>query len=299
MSELGDFVGKGIRVVSQTPILGDKLVNGQFRRFFEKVEPHWICPPQFQWQKVVSTHASCQMEWLMPVEVESDKVVLQLHGGGYQGHMRNAYRDFAVKYSQMTGGCVLSVDYRVAPEDPYPAALQDALTGYTWLLDRGMDPSQIYVTGDSAGGGLALALVMYLRDHGMPLPAGLVLMSPWTDLDCQGDSYQTNFEVDPLFGKHGNSLIFDNPYPGEHDRRDPYISPLYGEYTGLPRMLFQVGDQEMLLDDSVSAAQKASEAGVEVSLTIYEGMFHVFQLSSGRIPEVASAWDEVQHFLNR
>lgn len=230
---------------------------------------------------------------------ENREVVLQLHGGGYIGKIRNAYRDFAVLYAKMPGErAVLSVDYRVAPEDPYPAALEDAYAAYQWLLEMGCKGSQIILAGDSAGGGLALALCLYLKDRGEPLPKQLVLMSPWTDLATTGDSYETNFEKDPLFGNTTDSMIYSNAYYGENDPKTPYISPLYGDYEGLPPMLFQVGGAEMLLSDSARAARKAKEAGCEVKLTIYDGMFHVFQLGMKKMKESREAWREVEEFLS-
>ena len=230
---------------------------------------------------------------------ENREVVLQLHGGGYIGKMKNAYRDFAVLYAKMPGErAVLSVDYRVAPEDPYPAALEDAYAAYQWLLEMGCEGNQIIVAGDSAGGGLALALCLYLKDKGESLPKKLVLMSPWTDLAATGDSYETNFEKDPLFGNTTDSMIYSNAYYGENDPKMPYISPLYGDYEGLPPMLFQVGGAEMLLSDSARAAKKAKAAGCEVKLTIYDGMFHVFQLGMKKMKESREAWKEIEGFVS-
>lgn len=230
---------------------------------------------------------------------ENREVVLQLHGGGYIGKMKNAYRDFAVLYAKMPGErAVLSVDYRVAPENPYPAALEDAYAAYQWLLEMGCEGNQIIVAGDSAGGGLALALCLYLKDKGEPLPRKLVLMSPWTDLAATGDSYETNFEKDPLFGNTTDSMIYSNAYYGENDPKTPYISPLYGDYEGLPPMLFQVGGAEMLLSDSARAAKKAKAAGCEVKLTIYDGMFHVFQLGMKKMKESREAWKEIERFVS-
>ena len=229
---------------------------------------------------------------------ENREVVLQLHGGGYIGKIKNAYRDFAVLYAKMPGErAVLSVDYRVAPENPYPAALEDAYAAYQWLLEMGCRGSQIILAGDSAGGGLALALCLYLKDKGEPLPKKLVLMSPWTDLAATGDSYETNFEKDPLFGNTTDSMIYSNAYYGENDPKTPYISPLYGDYEGLPPMLFQVGGAEMLLSDSARAAKKAKAAGCEVQLTIYDEMFHVFQLGMKKMKESREAWKEIEGFL--
>ena len=153
------------------------------------------------------------------------------------------------------------------------------------------------VAGDSAGGGLALALCLFLRDHGMPQPAGLVLMSPWADLTCSGDSYEFNFEHDPLFGNSRESMLYNSSYIGGSDPRDPYISPVFGDFRGLPPMLLQAGSHEMLLSDTLEAAQNARRAGVKRRVSVYEGMFHVFQMSMDLVPESREAWDEVARFM--
>ena len=171
------------------------------------------------------------------------------------------------------------------------------MASYKWLLDNGWFGSQIILAGDSAGGGLAMCLTMYLRDHKMPMPAGIVAMSPWTDLTASGESYETNYEKDPLFGNTKDSLIYVNDYPGENDRMDPYISPLFGSFKGFPPMLIQAGSIEMLLSDSVDAAAKARSQGVKVRLSVYEGMFHVFQMGYLNIPESKRAWCEIKKFL--
>ena len=228
-----------------------------------------------------------------------DKVILQLQGGGYMGAVRNAYYVFAGLYNEVSHGfSVLTPDYRVAPEHPFPAALQDAVAAYRWLLDRGWFGEQIIVAGDSAGGGLAMALTMYLRDHDMPLPCGVIAMSPWTDVTASGESYTTNYEKDPLFGNTRESLIYLNDYAGDHDPMDPYISPLFGDFRHFPPMLIQAGSIEMLLSDSVDAAAKARSQGVKVRLSIYEGMFHVFQMAYLNIPESKRAWMEVGKFID-
>ena len=238
------------------------------------------------------------MELLTPPEVNSGYAVLQLHGGGYIGKMRNVYRSFAKYYSDMRGGIkVLTIDYRVAPEDPYPAALEDAVTAYKWLMGLGYKGSDIIVAGDSAGGGLALALAMYLKDNSINLPAAMVLMSPWTDLTASGSSYETNYKLDPLFGNTRESMIYNGEYIGSNEPDNPYISPLFGDFNGLMPMLFQAGSVEMLLSDSVDAAKKAEEAGCSVKLNVYEGMFHVFQMALDLLPESKQAWQEVKEFI--
>jgi len=309
--------------------IGPLIQNGTFRKRVAEIEPPWHPPrgfslvpmemPDFSMELLLHQNEffpNNSLEYLktddsnMPEDragkedtaerllTENREVVLQLHGGGYIGKMKNAYRDFAVLYARMPGErAVLSVDYRVAPEDPYPAALEDAYAAYQWLLEMGCRGSQIIVVGDSAGGGLALALCLYLKDKGEPLPKKLVLMSPWTDLAATGDSYETNFEKDPLFGNTTDSMIYSNAYYGENDPKTPYISPLYGNYEGFPPMLFQVGGSEMLLSDSARAAKKAKAAGCEVQLTIYDEMFHVFQLGMKKMKESREAWKEIEEFL--
>ena len=229
----------------------------------------------------------------------SDKVILQLHGGGYIGAFKNIYRTMAGLYGEVSCGAdVLSIDYRVGPEFKHPAALEDALCAYDWLLDNGYTEDKIVLAGDSAGGGLAMALCHLLKDKGRKLPSAIVAMSPWTDLLSTGASYKDNYGVDPVFGNDSSNLIYDNPYVEDTDKGDKYISPLYGDFEGFPPMLIQVGSNEMLLDDSRLVAKKAKEAGVQVKLSIYEGMFHVFQMGAKLMPESMKAWNEVSKFFD-
>lgn len=225
-------------------------------------------------------------------------VILQLHGGGYVNAFKNNYRTMAGLYSEAGDGAdVLSIDYRVAPEHPFPAAFEDALAAYDWLLDRGYGENEIILAGDSAGGGLAMAVCHYLKDAGRKLPAGIIAMSPWTDVAATGASYRDNYEIDPIFGQDEDSLIYNNPYVAENDPENPYISPMYGNFAGFPPMLIQVGTHEMLFSDSETVARKAKEAGVKVKLSVYEGMFHVFQMAAKLMPESKQAWTEVQGFI--
>ena len=239
-----------------------------------------------------------KMELLINRLLSKNKVILQLHGGGYVGTFKNRYRTFAGLYSEVSkGASVLSIDYRTAPEHPFPAALHDALYAFDYLLRQGYSEEDIIIAGDSAGGGLALCLCHYLSDRDRRMPAGLVLMSPWTDLTASGDSYLTNADIDPVFGKGRDSLIYDNPYIGSYNATNPYISPLYGDFTEFPPMLIQVGSHEMLLSDSTGLYDKAKSHGVKVKLSIYEGMFHVFQTGTTIIPESKKAWVEIGKFI--
>lgn len=275
--------------------IGQKIRSGELRK--NLVEPKWRCPKIFTMEEIPMEDFT--MELLTRKEGgREDYIILQLHGGGYIGAMRNAYRTFAGLYSEVSQGMgVLTIDYRVAPENPYPAALEDALAAYDWLLARGWKEEQILLAGDSAGGGLELALCMYLKDQGRPLPAGIIAMSPWTDLTASGPSYEDNYELDPLFGNTRDSLIYNKDYVKDNDPKNPYISPLFGDYEGFPPLLIQVGSIEMLLSDSVLVAEKAREAGASVKLTVYEGMFHIFQMALKLIPESREAWVEIGKFL--
>lgn len=278
--------------------IGKKIKNGELRKIIGEKEPAWKCPEYFQMTIIEMEHFS--MEYLESKEnPRTDKVILQLHGGGYIGAMRNSYRMFAGLYNEVGKGIsVLTPDYRVAPEDPYPAALEDAYAAYLYLLDEGWFAEQIILAGDSAGGGLAMALCHYLKDKGAALPGGIIAMSPWTDLTASGESYDTNYENDPLFGKTRDSMIYNKDYVGENDPMNPYISPLFGDFREFPPMLIQVGSYEMLLSDSVSVAAKAREQGIKVRLSIYEGMFHIFQMAAKMMPESKRAWVEIGKFID-
>jgi len=228
----------------------------------------------------VVTVDGISMEWLQRKNAQPDRVILQLHGGAYMRSLKDngaTYRRAALQYAKLSGGAVLTVDYRVAPQHPYPAALEDAVAAYTWLLDQGYLPEQIIIAGDSAGGGLTLATALYLRDMQMPLPAGLITMSAWTNL---------------------NYWLWTPAYVGTARADEPYISPAYGEFHDFPPMLMQVGGAERLLADTVVVAEKARDAGVDVQQTTYPGMFHVFQMLFPALPEANAAWDEVKEFIH-
>ena len=277
--------------------LGRLIKNGEFRKKVSDVELEWRAPAGYNMTHIDMDNFS--MKLLSKAEnPRFDKILLQLHGGGYVAKIKNAYYYMAVNYSEAGHGVsVLSPDYRVASEAKYPGALEDALASYQWLLDRGFKGEQIILGGDSAGGGLAIALTMYLRDHNMPLPCGIVAMSPWTDLTLSGESYTLNYELDPLFGNSKKTMLYESDYPGEHDKKDPYISPIYGHFRDFPPMLIQVGSTEMLLSDSITAASMADVAGVDVRLSIYDDMFHVFQMAGKLFPDAKKAWEEIEIFI--
>ena len=294
----GRTARKMVKVANHMPFLGHKAQSGELRARLSERERLWECPEHLK-QSVIDMHLF-RMELLQTRESESPQnskgIILQLHGGGYYGKLHNTYRDMACLYNEVSNGFdVLSVDYRVAPQNPYPAALEDALAAYEWILNN--DYNCIFVAGDSAGGGLTLALCLYLRDHDMTLPEGIITMSAWTDLTKSGESYQEKFDIDPMFGGSRESLVYKDGYYKENDPKDPYISPVNGDYCGFPPMLMQVGEYEMLLSDTLTVADKAKEAGVSVKEHVYAGMFHDFQMGLTRYPEAKEAWVEVGRFL--
>lgn len=272
----------------------DKFTTESYGKSDMDVEYHY--PEHLEAERIHMDNF--EMEKLTWKDSTSRWVVLHLHGGGYVGAMRKHYKQMAGLYSEVGGGAtVITVDYRVAPEYTFPAALEDALAAYEWILDQGYSNDQIILAGDSAGGGLAMALVHALKASWRKLPAGIVAMSPWTDVTCSGSSYKDNYEIDPVFGNERSELVFENPYVGDADPRDPRISPLFGDFYGFPPMLIQVGTDEMLLSDSISVAEKAKSAGVKVRLSVYNGMFHVFQMAGTIMEESKQAWAEVKRFF--
>ena len=237
-------------------------------------------------------------EWISPAHAPEDKAILYFHGGGFRIGSVASHRDLIAQIALASGCCVLAIDYRLAPEYRFPAALDDALTGYDWMLGRGLKPANIAFAGDSAGGNLALAAMLALRERALPLPAAAVLMSPWTDLAATGASYVSRAEADPI---HQRSMILAlaKNYLGVQDPCDPRVSPLYADLKGLPPLLIQVGDRETVLDDSVVFADKARAAGIDVNLEIWDGMIHVFQMFGAQLPEAHQAIASIAGFLNR
>lgn len=222
--------------------------------------------------------------WLIPDDADEGNVVLYLHGGAYVIGSIASHRDIASQIAAAARSRVLLVDYRLAPENRFPAAVEDAVTSYRWLLSQGYAPEKIVMAGDSAGGGLTVAAMVSLRDSGDPMPAAAMLLSPWTDLEVTGESVRTVAWKDPMI--NAGSLRKDAAmYLGETDARNPLASPIYANLEGLPPVYIQVGTAEILLDDARRLAERARADDVTVELDVWEGMFHVWQFFSPIIPE--------------
>ena len=199
----------------------------------------------------------------------NNTLIVFLHGGGYCfGSSLTTHRLGLTNLSKITRSVCHSVDYRLAPENPYPAALDDALAAWRDIVTKNPD-SQIILAGDSAGGGLSLALMMYLRDHGEKLPDASVLFSPWTDLTCVSESHQTKAKADPMFIHQMTKDSAENYVPANIDKKEPYISPAFGDFSGLPRILVMTGENEILLDDTHIIGEKAAKDGVDIEIEIW------------------------------
>ncbi len=226
-----------------------------------------------------------------------DKAIFYTHGGGYVTGNCADHRMHVAKFVKAAGVGALLYDYRLAPEHPSPAAMQDTLAAYRWLLGQGVLPANIIIVGESAGGGLCLASLLAIRDEGLPLPAAGVALSPWTDLTCSGETYRTNAKRD--ISTLGSWEVWGSYYVGPNDPADPWISPLYGNPRGLPPILIEVGDREILLDDSRHFAEKAKLAGVDLTLHVWEGMVHCFPLLAPMFPEATQAWEETIAYIKK
>jgi len=232
----------------------------------------------------------------LDVQVEGadgDAVILYLHGGGYQVGSARTGANLAAPLSRRTGLPAVSLDYRLAPENPFPAAVDDALAAYKALLESGR---RIVIAGDSAGGGLALATMLAARREGLPMPAAAVVFSPWTDLTLSGASLDTRGDFDPLFSREHIAEYADS-YLAGHDPKDELASPLFADLRGLPPLLIQVGSAEVLLDDALQLAVRAAEQEVDVSLDVVAGAPHVYQLMVGVMDEADEALDHAARFL--
>jgi monoterpene epsilon-lactone hydrolase len=238
-------------------------------------------------------------EWIEPAAPDHparDRCILYFHGGAYITMSARSYRTITSRLATWSDTRLFALDYRLAPEHPFPAALDDAVAAYRALIAAGTPPARIVVAGDSAGGGLALSLLVALRDAGDPLPAAGVLFSPWTDLAATGQSIIDNNESDALF--FGSWVLpVAQHYLGRTPATNPLASPVYADLAGLPPLLIQVSDTEVLLDDSRRVAENARRAGVETTLRVWTGLPHVWQFFATFLPEARAALYEAATFI--
>jgi monoterpene epsilon-lactone hydrolase len=233
--------------------------------------------------------------WIKFSGMPTDRVIFYLHGGGYSMGSPASHRQMVSYISKAAGVPALSLDYRLAPEHPFPAAVEDGVAGYQWLLKQGFNPKKIAMAGDSAGGGLTVATLVALRDGGNPMPACGICISPWADLTGESETYITNTDIDPMINvpdiKAMAALYLNGREP-----KTPLASPIFADLTGLPPLLIQVGSDEVLLGDSLALDRKAKTSGVDSTLEMWQDMIHVWHFFSTMLQEARDAVDRIAEF---
>ncbi len=237
-------------------------------------------------------------EWITAPGAHTNRAILYLHGGGYVIGSINTHRALAASLSRSAEARVLLIDYRLAPEHAHPAAVDDAVASYRWLLKQGLSPQRVAIAGDSAGGGLTVATLVALRDAGEKLPACGACLSPWVDLEGLGESMTRLADVDPIVKKDG-LLELAALYLGGKSARTPLAAPLYADFSGLPPLLVVVGTRETLLDDASRLAERARKAGVDVTYEAAEGMIHVWQLFASILDEGRESLERIGDYVRR
>jgi phosphinothricin tripeptide acetyl hydrolase len=272
------------------------MTTAERRAQYERAERVFPTPADVKVEHVSAPAAPA--ERLRPPSATPGRVVLYLHGGGYVIGSPRSHRHLAAAIAGAAAARALLLDYRLAPEHPYPAALEDATAAYRWLLAQGIAPGSVVIAGDSAGGGLTVATLLALREARVPLPAAGVCISPWVDLTCGGGSYVTKADADPIVKRAGVEQMARS-YLGSTAPREPLASPLFADLRGLPPLLIHVGSEEVLLDDSVQLAERARAAGVDTTLEVYERMIHVWHWFLPMLDEAQTAVEAIGRFARR
>jgi monoterpene epsilon-lactone hydrolase len=287
-SEQLNKVIERIKSQPQNPNASMEQRRAGMERISERVPADVVC------EKVDA--GGVKAEWIAAPGAAADRVILYLHGGGYVIGSINTHRAMVSRIARASNARALSIDYRLAPEHPFPAAVEDATAAYKWLLAQGYKPGKIVIAGDSAGGGLTIVALLAIRDAGLPMPAGAVPISPWTDLEGTGESVLTRAARDVMVTQD-NLQSSAKQYYGTHDPKDPLVSPVHANFRGLPPMLIQVGDAEILLDDATRVAKSAKAAGVDVDLEVWDEMPHVWHVFAKYLPEGQQAIDKIGKFV--
>ncbi|WP_411287969.1 alpha/beta hydrolase [Phenylobacterium sp.] len=237
-------------------------------------------------------------ERVVPLNAVAGRAILYLHGGGYTAGSHRSHRPLVGRLAEAAKAEAIVADYRLGPEARFPAAVDDALAVYRWMLDGGLDAGKIVVAGDSAGGGLTLALALACKEQGLPQPAGLFVISPWADLTQSAHSYRTKAAHDPMINKAGLDT-HAQAYLGGLDPRDPLASPVFGDFTGVAPMLIQVGSEETLLGDSLTITDVAGQARVDVRLEVWPEMIHVWHAFGGQLQAARRAIAVAGEWIDR
>jgi acetyl esterase/lipase len=273
----------------------DTSIEG-FREQCEKTARKYATIPddiELQEENIHNIHS----EWVIPRGANTQHVVLYVHGGGYVSGSCHDHRGLVSKFAKNCGVTTLLFDYRLAPEHPFPNGLNDAVTVYQWLLDRGFKPGDIVLAGESAGGGLTLAMLLALKEQNIAMPAAAVAISPWTDLTCSSESYKTKSTVS--VAPMNSWYVFSKYYIGDHPANLPLISPLFGDLHGLPPMFINSGEDDELFEDGKKFSVKAKKAGVDITFRAGKGMVHCYPLLAPFFKEATEAMREICDFIKR
>lgn len=287
------FLKKFIEKSKKKKIIDNNLNPKKFKLDLPKFKKHKI--------KIVKLSSSKLFIITDKKSENKKKIIYQLHGGSYLTPHVNMYFKNALRYLKIHEDImVASLDYRIAPKNLFPCALEDAIEGWKYLISKGYKENDIIIVGDSAGGNLALVLTMYLRDKEKVSPGGLILMSPWADLTDSGDSRIYNLNNDPMFGYSkllDKVMAPDKTYVQNEKLNNKFVSPIFDDFNNFPPMLIQIGTHEVLESDAITIYEKAIKKGVDVSLSRYHNMFHCFQLFGNFLPEAKLAWSEINEFI--
>lgn len=284
-----------IELLKAQPVLEQPSIEAT-RAGFEKLGEAFPVAPDVKCESAKA--GSVAAEWVTAPGADAARAILYLHGGGYVIGSINTHRSLAGRLSRAAKARVLVIDYRLAPENPFPAAVDDSVEAYRWMLSSGLKPGRIAVAGDSAGGGLTVATLVAIRDAKLPLPGAGICMSPWVDLEGIGESMTSKASVDPMVQKDG-LLQMASAYLAGKDPKTPLAAPLYADLSGLPSLLIQAGTRETLLDDASRIAERARKAGVNVTYEPWEGMIHVWQLFAPLLDEGQQAIERIGEYVQK
>lgn len=284
-----------MRALRAQPRLGDFTISEQ-RAIYQEVTAKFPVPDDVVCEPVLA--GGITAEWITPAYAPDDAVILYLHGGGYAIGSIATDRPLAARLALSAGIRALAIDYRLAPEHPFPAAIDDAVTAFRWLMSSGLSPERTVIAGISGGGGLTMATLLALRDGGGPLPCAAVCMSPWLDVTCESVSASANIDADPVATPAWLRTLAQ-AYLNGAAARTPLASPLFADPAGLPPLLIQVGAAEILLDEGRAFARRALAAGVDVTLDAWQDVFHFWQGYAHALPEGQAAIERCGAFIRR
>lgn len=289
---------QGIKITEET-LLSDQNIALEYQRYlsaFSALKRNALIPQETIFERIDADGVPA--EWIVSPDIKNDKLLIHLFGGGYVMGTIETRRWIPFLMARASNIRALLIEYRLAPEHPFPAALEDSITAYRWVLSTGISSQNIILTGASAGGALVVSTLIRLRELNLPLPAGAVLLSPWTDLVCTGGSLESNAEYEP-----GITIpvlrAMAKLYYKDQNPENPLVSPLYANFEKLPPMLIHVGNIETLRDDSVRLAERAKSAGIDVNLKVWEDMPHVFQNYYNDLPESNQSIEEISRFIQK